>query len=104
MCICLNYLYLYALFSRLIIAMHLSILLGIGELSSKFEEFLAVRSQFDSDHGIDFYAPTCCQSVTFVRLLFAFYCPLFFTKKIINYVVFFHRHHVYAARLMDLRN
>ena len=26
----------------------------IGGLSSKFEEFLAVRSQFDSDHGVDF--------------------------------------------------
>ena len=27
-----------------------------GELSSKCEEFLAVRSQFDSDHGIPFHA------------------------------------------------
>ena len=53
----------------------------IGELSSKFDEFLAVQSQFDSDHGINFYAPTCCQSATFVRPLFAFYCPLFFTGK-----------------------
>ena len=31
----------------------------IGVLSSKFYEFLAVRSQFDSDHGVDIYAPTC---------------------------------------------
>ena len=52
----------------------------IGELSSKFEEFLAVRSSFENDHGIDFSAPTCCQSETFVRPLDAFYCPLFFTK------------------------
>ena len=73
----------------------------IGELSSKFDEFLAARSQFDSDHGVDCYAPTCCQSATFVRPLFAFYCPLFFTGK---KVPFRHRHDVYAARLMDLRN
>ena len=51
----------------------------IGGLFSKFEEFLAARSQFDefdSDHGVNFSAPTCCQSSTFVRPLFAFYCPL----------------------------
>ena len=53
----------------------------IGELSSKVDEFLAARSPFDSDHGVDFFAPTCCQSATFVRPLFAFYCPLFFTRK-----------------------
>ena len=50
----------------------------IGELSSKVDEFLAARSQFDSDHGVDLYAPTCA---TFVRPLFAFYCPLLFTEK-----------------------
>ena len=49
-------------------------------LSSKFDEFLAVHSQFDSDPGIDFYAPTCCQSATFGTVS-AFYCPLLFTKK-----------------------
>ena len=49
-------------------------------LSPKFGEFLAVQSQFDSDHGIDFYAHTHCQSTIFGPL-FAFYCPLFFTKK-----------------------
>ena len=53
----------------------------IGGLSSKIDKFLAVQSQFVSDHGIDFYAPKCCQSATFVRTLFAFYCSLFFTKK-----------------------
>ena len=52
----------------------------IREMSSKFDEFLAERSQFDSDHGVDLYAPTCCQSATFVRPL-AFYCPLFLTDK-----------------------
>ena len=30
----------------------------IGELSSKFDGFLAMRAQFDSDHDVDFYAPT----------------------------------------------
>ena len=54
---------------------------NIGGLPSKFDEFLAVRSQFDSDHGIIFYATTCCQSAEFVRPLFALYCPLFFTEK-----------------------
>ena len=42
------------------------------KLSSKFDEFLAARSQFDNDHRVDFYAPTCCLSATFVRPLFAF--------------------------------
>ena len=45
-----------------------------------------------------------CQSATFERPLFAFYCPLFFTEKRINNVEFRHRLHVYAALLMDLRN
>ena len=31
-------------------------------------------------HGVNFYAPTCCQSATFGPL-FAFYCPLFFYEK-----------------------
>ena len=52
-----------------------------GELSSKFDEFLAVQSQFDSDHGVNFYVPTCCQSAISVRPLFAFYCRLFFMRK-----------------------
>ena len=49
----------------------------IGELSSRFDEFLAARLQFNSDHGVDFSAPTFRQSATFVRPLFAFYCTLF---------------------------
>ena len=52
---------------------------------------------------IDLYAPTSCQSATFVRPRFAF-CPLFFTKKIINNAVFRHRRYIYASRLMGLRN
>ena len=69
----------------------------VGELSSKFDEFLAVRSQFDSEHGVDFYAPTCCQSAIFVPSLFAFYCPFFLRKKVINNVAFRPRRDVYAA-------
>ena len=56
-------------------------------MSSTFDGFLADRSQFDIDHRVDFYAHTCCQS-SISGPLFAFYCPLFFTKKIINNVAF----------------
>ena len=41
-------------------------------LSSKFDENLPLRSQFDTDHRVDFSTPTSCQSATFVRLLFPF--------------------------------
>ena len=60
---------------------HHHIYTTIGELSSTFDKFLASRSQFDSDHGVDLYVHTCCQSATFARPLFAFYCPLFFTRN-----------------------
>ena len=78
----------------------------IGEPSSKVDEFLAVRSQFDSDHGVDFSTATCCQSATFVRPLFALYCTLVFLRKIIiNNAAFRHRRgDVYAARVKVLRN
>ena len=46
----------------------------IGEPYSKFEVFQAVRPQFDRDHGVDFSTHIYCQSATFVRPLFAFYC------------------------------
>ena len=49
-------------------------------LSSKFDEFLAGRSQFDSDYLVDFYAHTCCQSAT-SGPFFAFYCTLSFYGK-----------------------
>ena len=52
-----------------------SILLQEGcprNLSSKFDEFLGGRSQFYSAHRVDFYAPTCFLSATFVPPLFAF--------------------------------
>ena len=47
-------------------------------LSSKFDRFQPVRSQFDTDYRLDFYAHTYCQSATFGPL-FAFYWPLFLT-------------------------
>ena len=52
-----------------------------GAPSSTFDEFLAARSQFDADHGVNFSAPTSYQSATFMRPLFAFCCTLFFTRK-----------------------
>ena len=61
----------------------------LTNLSSKLDEFLAERSQFDSDHRVNFYAPTCCLSATFVPLLFAFVL-CFLRQKIINNVAFRH--------------
>ena len=52
-------------------------------LSSKFDRFLDVRSQFDTVHGVDFYVPIFCLSATFVRSLFAFVL-CFLRQKIIN--------------------
>ena len=45
---------------------------------SKLDEFLAARSKFDSDHRVDFYTHTCCQSAITgplfcVLLSFVFY-------------------------------
>ena len=51
-------------------------------LSSKFDKISSRRSKFDTDHRVDFYAHTCCQSATFGPL-FAF-IALFLTNKIIN--------------------
>ena len=52
-------------------------------LSSKFDEFLPGRSQFDSDHRVNFSTPTSCESATVVRLLFAFVL-CFLRQQIIN--------------------
>ena len=68
----------------------------LTNLSSKFDRFLAVHSQFDTGHRVNFYVYTCCQSATFGPL-FAFYCPLFYTeKKKINNVAICHRCDLYA--------
>ena len=50
-------------------------------LSAKFDNFLAERSQFDSGHRVDFSTPTSSQTATFVRPLFAFVLCFFTTKK-----------------------
>ena len=62
----------------------------LTNLSSKFDRFLAVRSKFDTVHSVDFYAPTCCLSATFVRPLFAFVL-CFLRQKILNNFAFRHR-------------
>ena len=58
----------------------------IGGLSTKVNTFLAVRPQFDSDHGVNFNAPTCCD------LCATAFCVLmslvFYEKIIINNVPF----------------
>ena len=59
-------------------------------LSSKCERFLAVRTKFDTVHGVEFYAPTFGLSATFVRPLFAFVL-CFLRQKIINNFAFRHR-------------
>ena len=41
-------------------------------LSENVDQFLPGRSQFDSDHRVNFSTPTSCQSATFVRPMFAF--------------------------------
>ena len=55
----------------------LSMLTWYSSLGSPtFDEFLAERSQFDSDHGVDFYAPTIrdlCATAFCVLLSFVFY-------------------------------
>ena len=52
----------------------------LTNLSSKFDRFLTVRSQFDTNHRVNFSMPTYCQSATFGPLAFCV-CPLFFTTK-----------------------
>ena len=52
-------------------------------LSSKFDRFLPVRSQLDTNHRINFSTPTSCQSATFVQQLFAFVL-CFLQQKIIK--------------------
>ena len=49
-----------------------------------------MRSQFDSDHRVDFYPPRCCLSATFVPPLFAFVLYFVRQKIFINNVTFRH--------------
>ena len=49
-------------------------------LSSKWDRFLPVRYQFDTNHRVNFSTPSCCLSATFRPLAFCV-CPLFYTTK-----------------------
>ena len=58
----------------------------IGALSTKIcsqnrTGFLPARSQFDTNHRVNFTTPTCCLSATFGPLAFCV-CPLFLRQKI----------------------
>ena len=48
---------------------------------SKFDQFLPVRSQFDSNQHVNSVRIATFQSANFGPLLFAFYCPLFFYEN-----------------------
>ena len=47
---------------------------------AKLDQFLPVRSQFDSNQHVNSVRIATFQSANFGPLLFAFYCPLLFTK------------------------
>ena len=49
-------------------------------LCAKFDQFLPVRSHFDNKHPVHFFHIATFPSPTFGPL-FAFHCPLFFTKN-----------------------
>ena len=49
-------------------------------LCTKFDQFLPVRSHFDTKHPVHFFHIATFPSPTFGPL-FAFHCPLFFTKN-----------------------
>ena len=52
---------------------------------AKFDQFLPVRSQFDSNQHVNSVRIATFQSANFGPLLFAFYCPLlFYENKIKN--------------------
>ena len=54
-------------------------------LCAKFDQFLPVRSQFDSNQHVNSVRIATFQSANFGPLLFAFYCPLlFYENKIKN--------------------
>ena len=49
-------------------------------LCAKFDQFLPVRSHFDTKHPVNFFHIATFPSPTFGPL-FAFHCPLFFYEK-----------------------
>ena len=48
---------------------------------AKLDQFLPVRSQFDSNQHVNSVRVATFQSDNFGPLLFAFYCPLLFLRK-----------------------
>ncbi len=56
-----------------------SILLKEPRVFTKFDQFLPVRSHFDTKRPVNFFHIPTFPSPTFGPL-FAFHCPLFFTK------------------------
>ena len=58
----------------------LSILLKETGVFAKFDKFLPVRSHFDTKRPVNFFHIATFPSPTFGPL-FAFHCPLFFTKN-----------------------
>ena len=48
---------------------------------AKLDQFLPVRSHFDSNQHVNSVRIATFQSANFGPLLFAFYCPLFFLRK-----------------------
>ena len=80
------YHYVYCLFTR-ICFIALSILLKETRVCvfAKLDQFLPVRSQFDSNQHVNSVRIATFQSANFGPLLFAFYCPLlFYENKIKN--------------------
>ena len=57
-----------------------SILLKEPRVFAKFDQFLPVRSHFDTKRPVNFFHIATFPSPTFGPL-FAFHCPLFFTKN-----------------------
>ena len=70
--------------SRIVGQPELSILIGDACVCvcvcAQFDQFLPVRSHFDTKRPVNFFHIATFQSPTFGPL-FAFHCPLFFTKN-----------------------
>ena len=60
----------------------------LKKLSSKFDDFLAVRSQFDSDHGVDFFMRLHVANPRPLDRFLRFIVLCFLRGKIINNVAF----------------
>ena len=67
-------------FGRVCTGALLSILLKEPRVFAKFDQFLPVRSHFDTKRPVNFFHIATFPSPTFGPL-FAFHCPLFFTKN-----------------------